>query len=157
MARFPAFVVAPAIVAAFALAAAAAPGDAPSPAASPHPAATSRHERAAQPPHHAEEHHPPAARRPETPTRRPAAHRPGRRSGCVSQRGTIALVQAKRVVPLSAIRAEAERRGHGELINAELCHRGGRLAYLVSVLGENGKVAHMSFDAASGRIEAAGR
>jgi uncharacterized membrane protein YkoI len=68
----------------------------------------------------------------------------------------IAVVQAGHAVPLSAIRAEAERRGNGELINAALCRRGGRLTYLVSVLGENGRVAHLSFDAQSGRLVAAG-
>ena len=79
------------------------------------------------------------------------------RSGCVSQRGMIAVVQAHRAVPLSAIRAEAERRGNGEIIGAELCHRGERLTYLVSVLSENGKVVHMSFDAATGRLITAAR
>ncbi|HVV94696.1 MAG TPA: hypothetical protein VHD15_14890 [Hyphomicrobiales bacterium] len=178
MVRFPVLAAAFALAIASALAAAAAAEDnthapaaatdnsrhPPAPAAAHHeakaPAPASHHDDKATPaPHRADEHRAAAPHRAEErPPHRPPPHpATSRRNGCVSQRGTIALVQAGRVVRLSAIRSEAERRGNGELINAELCRRGGRLAYQVSVLGENGKVVHMSFDAASGRLEAAGR
>jgi uncharacterized membrane protein YkoI len=98
--------------------------------------------------------HPPAAAPHHVVKHPPAAH-PRHRSGCISQRGTILVVQAHKAVPLSAIRAEAERRGNGEIIGARLCRRGGRLTYLVSVLSERGKVVHISFDAATGRLIAA--
>lgn len=114
-----------------------------------------------------------AARAPEPSVRRPPGHvaepavrhgghpaapaRSYRRTGCVSQRGMIAVVQAHRAVPLTAIRGEAERRGNGELIGARLCHRDGRLVYFVSVLSERGKVVHLAFDAATGRMITAAR
>ena len=96
---------------------------------------------------------PPAAAH-DAPKHPPPARR-HHRSGCVSQRGMIQMVQKHRAVPLSAIRAEAERRGNGEIIGAALCHRGGRLVYQVSVLSESGKVVHIGFDAATGHLIAA--
>lgn len=96
----------------------------------------------------------PAVRRATKPAPPVHAHR---RAGCVSQRGTIAVVQARRAVPLSAIRGDAERRGNGEIIGARLCHYDGRLVYFVSVLSERGKVVHLAFDAATGRVITAAR
>jgi uncharacterized membrane protein YkoI len=119
------------------------------------------HHEAARPPNQAAQH--PAAHAAEPAARHPPARpkppaRRHRHSGCVSQRGMIAIVQARRAVPLTAIRAEAERRGNGEIIGARLCHReDGRLVYLVSVLSEGGKVVHLGFDAASGRAIVAAR
>lgn len=74
------------------------------------------------------------------------------RDGCLSRRETIAAVQAGRAVPLSQARRAAERAGRGEMINADLCHRGRALQYVVTVLGSRGRVVTAIVDASSGRL-----
>jgi uncharacterized membrane protein YkoI len=41
---------------------------------------------------------------------------------------------------------------HGEIIHALLCERDGRLVYVLTVLGRNGKVGQASVDAANGAV-----
>ncbi|HEY7662464.1 MAG TPA: hypothetical protein VH934_04985, partial [Xanthobacteraceae bacterium] len=54
------------------------------------------------------------------------------------------------VMPLS--RAMRQVRKHGDVIQARLCERGGKLVYLLTVLGRDGKVAHTSIDAVDGAL-----
>jgi uncharacterized membrane protein YkoI len=74
-----------------------------------------------------------------------AAHAADR---CLAPNEQKAKTAAHAVVPLSrAMRAVKQR---GEIIHARLCERDGRLVYVLTVLGRNGKVAQASIDAANG-------
>lgn len=73
-------------------------------------------------------------------------------SGCLSQREAIAAVQSGQAVPLSDVRSIAERAGNGEVIKADLCMRGGRLAYVLTLLRSNGRVVTAVVDASSGNL-----
>jgi uncharacterized membrane protein YkoI len=44
------------------------------------------------------------------------------------------------------------RHGAREVVKARLCHRGGRLVYVLTVLARNGKVTHTTVDATSGKV-----
>jgi uncharacterized membrane protein YkoI len=41
---------------------------------------------------------------------------------------------------------------HGEIIHAQLCEQDGRLVYLLTVLGRDGKVGQAIVDAANGSV-----
>ncbi len=73
-------------------------------------------------------------------------------NGCLPRREAIATVLNKRAIPLRAIRSTAEQAARGEMINAELCLRGGQLVYVVTVLSVTGKVVYVSLNATSGQI-----
>lgn len=72
--------------------------------------------------------------------------------GCLSQRDAIAAVQSGKAVPLAKIRDDAQDAAGGEMIDADLCPRDGRLAYVITVLKPEGKVVTAVVDAASGRL-----
>lgn len=72
--------------------------------------------------------------------------------GCLSQREAIAAVQSGRAVPLAKIRDDAQDAAGGEMIDADLCPRDGRLAYVITVLKPEGKVVTAVVDASSGRL-----
>lgn len=74
------------------------------------------------------------------------------RSGCMSQREAIAAVQSGQAVPLSDVRGLAENAGNGEVIKADLCMRGGRLAYVLTLLRSNGRVVTAVVDASTGDL-----
>ena len=76
-----------------------------------------------------------------------AAHAADR---CLSPNEQKAKTAAHAVVPLS--RAMQSVKQHGEIIHALLCERGGRLVYVLTVLGRNGKVGQASVDAANGSV-----
>ena len=76
-----------------------------------------------------------------------AAHAADR---CLSPNEQKAKTAAHAVVPLS--RAMRSVKQHGEIIHALLCERGGRLVYVLTVLGRNGKVGQASVDAANGAV-----
>ena len=76
-----------------------------------------------------------------------AAHAADR---CLSPNEQKAKTAAHAVVPLS--RAMRSVKQHGEIIHALLCERGGRLVYVLTVLGRNGKVGQASVDAANGSV-----
>jgi uncharacterized membrane protein YkoI len=76
-----------------------------------------------------------------------AAHAADR---CLSPNEQKAKTAAHAVVPLA--RAIRSVKQHGEIIHALLCERGGRLVYVLTVLGRNGKVGQASVDAANGSV-----
>jgi uncharacterized membrane protein YkoI len=69
---------------------------------------------------------------------------------CLTRNEQKARTAAHGVVPLS--RAMGSVKQHGEVIHARLCEHGGRLVYLLTVLGSDGKVAQASVDAANGAL-----
>jgi uncharacterized membrane protein YkoI len=69
---------------------------------------------------------------------------------CLTRNEQKARTAAHGVVPLS--RAMGSVKQHGEVIQARLCEHSGRLVYLLTVLGPDGKVAHASVDAANGAL-----
>jgi uncharacterized membrane protein YkoI len=76
-----------------------------------------------------------------------AAHAADR---CLSPNEQKAKTAAHAVVPLA--RAMRSVKSRGEIIHAVLCERGGRLVYVLTVLGRNGKVGQASIDAANGSV-----
>jgi uncharacterized membrane protein YkoI len=69
---------------------------------------------------------------------------------CLPPNEQKAKTAAHAVVPLSrAMRAVRQR---GEIIHARLCERDGRLVYVLTVLGRNGKVAQAGVEAANGAL-----
>jgi uncharacterized membrane protein YkoI len=74
------------------------------------------------------------------------------RQGCLSRRDAIKAVMSGQARPLSDIRDQAENAASGEMISADICPQGGKLAYVVTVLSPSGKVAYVTLDAASGRL-----
>src|SRR5688500_869573 len=72
--------------------------------------------------------------------------------GCLPRREAIATVLDGRAIPLRRIRGTAEQAARGEMINAELCHRGGQLVYVVTVLSVTGKVVYVSLNATTGQV-----
>ena len=79
----------------------------------------------------------------------PAAAAPSDR--CLSPEERRAKIAAHAVVPLAkAIRAaKAPRR---EVVRAALCEQNGRLVYVLTVLGRDGKVTRAIVDAGSGTV-----
>jgi uncharacterized membrane protein YkoI len=69
---------------------------------------------------------------------------------CLAPNEQKAKTAAHAVVPLS--RAMRAVKPHGEIIHALLCERDGRLVYLLTVLGRDGKVGQASVDAANGSV-----
>ncbi|HEY2137138.1 MAG TPA: hypothetical protein VGH49_14700 [Xanthobacteraceae bacterium] len=69
---------------------------------------------------------------------------------CLSPNEQKAKTAAHAVVPLS--RAMRAVKQHGEIIHARLCERGGRLVYLLTVLGLDGKVGQAEVDAGNGAV-----
>src|SRR5262245_3576808 len=67
---------------------------------------------------------------------------------CLTRAEQRAQAAAHAVVPLSLVIARVK--DHGSVIGARLCERGGKLVYLLTVLGRDGKVARTSVDAANG-------
>ena len=73
------------------------------------------------------------------------------RDRCLSPQERRAQVAAHAVIPLSkAIRALRVRRA--EVVRASLCDRGGRLVYVLTVLGRDGKVMRATIDAGNGAV-----
>ena len=72
--------------------------------------------------------------------------------GCLPRREAIAAVKSGKVVPLRQVRGTAEEAARGEMINAELCVRGGATVYVLTVLSTSGKVVYVTLDGASGRL-----
>lgn len=72
-------------------------------------------------------------------------------SGCLGKEQQRAALAAGRVISLSdAKRAVAARKG--EVVRARLCQRQNGLVYLLTLLARDGKVIHLTVDAASGRL-----
>ena len=70
---------------------------------------------------------------------------------CLSPEERRARIAAHTVVPLTkAIRAAKVTRR--EVVRAGLCERNGRLVYILTVLGRDGKVTRALVDAGSGSV-----
>lgn len=61
-------------------------------------------------------------------------------------------IAAHKALPLGKAMRLARARSRGEVIRAALCERGGRLIYVLTVLGRDGKVTRLNVDAGSGTI-----
>jgi uncharacterized membrane protein YkoI len=73
------------------------------------------------------------------------------RSRCLSPEERRAKIASHAVITLSkAIRAL--KVAHRELIRASLCEHEGRLVYMLTVLGRDGKVARATVDAGNGSV-----
>jgi uncharacterized membrane protein YkoI len=72
---------------------------------------------------------------------------------CLSKTEQRAAVASHRAISLGRAIRFAHRHGYrGETIRAQLCHRGERLAYVLTLLARNGKVRRVTVDAANGRV-----
>lgn len=72
---------------------------------------------------------------------------------CLSTAEQRAAVASRQAVPLAqAIRSLHARGRRGEMVRAELCRRGGRLVYVLTLLPRSGKVTRAHVDAASGEL-----
>ncbi len=73
------------------------------------------------------------------------------RARCLTRDQQRAKIAAHAVVPLSkAMRVGKARRG--EVVRANLCERGGKLVYVLTVLARDGKVARVTVDAGTGTV-----
>jgi hypothetical protein len=78
-----------------------------------------------------------------------AAERP--RSACLDKAEQRAAVASHRAIPLAlAIRSVHLRGLRAEVVRADLCQRGGRLVYVLTLLPRSGKVTRAVIDAGSG-------
>jgi hypothetical protein len=70
---------------------------------------------------------------------------------CLNRAEQRAAVTDRKAVPLaSAIKSLRERGPRGEVVRAELCSRGEKLVYVLTLLARNGKVTRATVDAANG-------
>ncbi|MFL1877176.1 PepSY domain-containing protein, partial [Hansschlegelia beijingensis] len=77
--------------------------------------------------------------------------RPRRRRGRKDSRCRRAII-AKRAVPLSQAVRSAREAWSGEVIDYRLCTYAGSLAYELTLLNADGKVARVRVDAADGHL-----
>jgi uncharacterized membrane protein YkoI len=69
-------------------------------------------------------------------------------AACLSQREARRAVASGEALRLSEITGSVE----GDIVNAELCDRRGRLVYQLAVIRGGGKVATVVVDAATGEV-----
>jgi len=69
-------------------------------------------------------------------------------SSCLTAAGIQEALVAGRALRLADIR----RKLQGDIVKADLCHDGGKLAYLVTVLTREGMVRRVTVDASSGEM-----
>ncbi len=70
---------------------------------------------------------------------------------CLSRAEQRAAVTSQKAVPLAAAIRSLRERGHrGEVVRAELCNRGEKLVYVLTLLARSGKVTRATVDAANG-------
>jgi uncharacterized membrane protein YkoI len=75
----------------------------------------------------------------------------GEHGRCLSPDERRAKIASHAVIPLAkAIRAVKVRRA--EVVRANLCERGGRLVYLLTVLPRDGRVVRATVDASTGAV-----
>jgi uncharacterized membrane protein YkoI len=86
-------------------------------------------------------------------TARPAAHGadPGAR-GCLNQKERRVLVESGAVMHLAAALQAVGPHVPGTLVRARLCRRGEGFAYVLTVLGHDGKVTRVIVDAVKGTL-----
>ena len=74
-----------------------------------------------------------------------------RHGECLDKAEQRAAVASHRAIPLAlAIRSLHERGRRAEVVRADLCQRGGRLVYVLTLLPRSGKVTRAVIDAGSG-------
>ncbi len=71
---------------------------------------------------------------------------------CLSRQEQRAKAAARAVVPLSKAVRTARTRAGGDLLGAKLCERNGKLVYLLTLLGRDGKVVRTTVDAGNGSV-----
>jgi hypothetical protein len=85
-------------------------------------------------------------------TANPSCLTPAQRRELVASRKVIPLAMALRAVPGLAEARATRGRSRGDIINARLCRGPNGLVYRLTVLARDGKVAHVTVDAASGKL-----
>lgn len=71
---------------------------------------------------------------------------------CFSNAQQRAAVADKRAIPLARARESLGGTGSGDTIQARLCQGQNSLVYMLTLLPRNGKVQHVTIDAATGAI-----
>ena len=72
---------------------------------------------------------------------------------CLNKAEQRAAVASHQAVPLAqAIRSLHERGRRAEVVRAELCHRGGGLVYVLTLLARSGKVTRAMLTPAAARL-----
>jgi uncharacterized membrane protein YkoI len=74
------------------------------------------------------------------------------RPSCLTSAEQRAAIAAREAIPLAAARQILRQRMSGELLRARLCRESRRLVYLLTVLGRDGKVRHVTVDATNGTV-----
>ena len=72
--------------------------------------------------------------------------------GCLSPKERRALIEKGTVLHLAAALRAVRTRVPGTLVRARLCHRGEGFAYVLTVLGHDGKVTRVIVDAVKGTV-----
>ncbi|MGH6665312.1 MAG: PepSY domain-containing protein [Pseudolabrys sp.] len=81
----------------------------------------------------------------------PASAAESLHSACLTKAEQRAAVAGREAISLGqAIKARRARGHHAELVRARLCHHGGGLVYMLTLLGHSGKVIRETVDAANG-------
>jgi uncharacterized membrane protein YkoI len=80
----------------------------------------------------------------------PAAAADGPHRSCLSKAEQRAAVASHKAIPLAQAIKSLHHRKRVEVVRARLCHRGGRLSYVLTILARSGKVTRAVIDAATG-------
>ena len=72
--------------------------------------------------------------------------------GCLNPKERRALVESGAVLRLAAAVHAVRGMVPGTLVRARLCHRGEGMAYVLTVLGHDGKVTRVTVDAVKGTL-----
>lgn len=71
---------------------------------------------------------------------------------CLSKEQQHAVIASGKAVRLEVALQTAKRKLGGEVVRARLCERDKGLAYLLTLLGHDGKVTRVAIDAVSGAM-----
>jgi uncharacterized membrane protein YkoI len=71
---------------------------------------------------------------------------------CLNQKERRALIEKGAVLHLAAALRSVRTHVPGTLVRARLCHRGEGFAYVLTVLGHDGKVTRVIVDAVKGTV-----
>jgi len=73
------------------------------------------------------------------------------RKACLSQDERRAVIAARKAVPLGRAIGVVKSKIGGEVVNARLCRQERGLVYMLTVLGQSGKVTRARVDASDGQ------